>query len=291
MNTGILLTGGKGLRLNPQSIFVNKHFNIVYDKPVFFYSLTSLILTGIDKLIISCNQADEKIFSFYVKYLKKIGLPSEMVLQPSAGGIPTAIQVCENKVDKNSKITVMLGDNVIVGNELTSFIKLKNNNNAVCYLKKVLNLKKFGIARFSKDNKIVDFIEKPKKIYPEDKAVIGLYQFPYSVFEIIRTIKPSQRGETEIVDVLRYYNNKKKLNYFEFGRGVYWSDVGSHNSILESSNFIKGLQKNSGRIIGMPEEAMLFLGKIKKPKQFKEIKNFYKDNKNYTNYLNMIKQK
>ena len=289
MNTGIILLGGRGLRLSPQSIFVNKHLNIIHDKPVFFFSLTALILSGIDRLLISCNKNDESIFQVYAEYLTRIGLITTVVTQPTSGGIPTAIKVCKNKIDNKSTITVMLGDNILVGNDLSSYLKKNNDNKefATCFLKKVLDPKKFGVARFTKSGNISGFVEKPKTTVFSDRAVIGFYKFPSSVFNVINKLKPSKRGETEITDVLKYYKRINKLKYSEFGRGVYWSDIGSHNTILDTSNFIKSLQNNSGQIIGMPEEALMYLKKIKK-KHVDYIKNFYNGNKSYVDYLNII---
>jgi glucose-1-phosphate thymidylyltransferase len=290
MNIGIILLGGKGLRLTPQSIFVNKHLNIIYDKPVFFYSLTALILSGIDSLVMSCNKEDQTIFRKYSYYLSKIGLPTSVVTQPTSGGIPTAIQVCKNKIKKNSTVSVILGDNLLVGNDLIYHLNQNNEfkkNHAICFLKKVADLKKFGVARVDKNNKICDFLEKPTFVKSSDRAVIGFYQFPYSVFKVIANLKPSKRGETEIIDILKYYKKKNCLKISEFGRGVYWSDIGSHDSILDSNNFIKSLQNNSGQIIGLPEEALLYVKKMKK-KHKNYIKNFYKENKDYTKYLTDI---
>jgi glucose-1-phosphate thymidylyltransferase len=290
MNTGIILLGGRGLRLSPQSIFVNKHLNIIYDKPVFFYSLTALILSGIDSLVMTCNNIDQEIFDKYSQYLNKVGLPTSLVVQPTAGGIPNAIQICKNKIKKNNSISVILGDNILVGNDLVYYLNKNNKNKknyATCFLKKVADPRKFGVARINKNNNIYNFIEKPNFANSKDRAVIGFYKFPYSVFEIINNLKPSKRGETEIIDVLKYYKNKKILQTCEFGRGVYWSDIGDHESILNSNNFIKNLQCNSGQIIGLPEEALLHLKKIKK-KHIGYIKNLYSGNKNYIKYFSDI---
>lgn len=288
MNTGIILLGGKGLRISPQSKFVNKHMNMIYDKPIFFYSITALILSGIDKLVISCNNTDRDIFDNYSKYLSRLGLTTKVVVQSKSGGIPTAIEVCKKEIEEGSEITVILGDNLIVGNDL--FVNIKNtkkNNNAICFLKKVPDPENFGIAKINPNGKILNFIEKPKYTKSRDRAVIGFYKFPFSVFKVIDKLRPSKRGETEIVDVLKYYKKNNKLNYLEFGRGVYWSDMGSYNSILDAGNFIKNMQTNSDQIIGIPEEALLRFKKINK-KKIKEIKNFYSNNKNYINYLDSL---
>jgi glucose-1-phosphate thymidylyltransferase len=288
MNTGIILLGGKGLRISPQSKFVNKHMNMIYDKPVFFYSITALILSGIDKLVISCNKIDRDIFDDYSKYLCRLGLITKVVIQSESGGIPTAIEVCKKEIEEGSEITVILGDNLIFGNDL--FLNIKNtkkNNKSMCFLKKVPDPENFGIAKINSNGKILNFVEKPKYTNSRDRAVIGFYKFPFSVFNVIDKLKPSRRGETEIVDVLQYYKKNNKLNYFEFGRGVYWSDMGSYNSILDAGNFIKNMQLNSNQIIGLPEEALIRLKKISK-KQLKVIKKFYLNNKSYVNYLNSL---
>lgn len=282
MNTGILLLGGKGIRLTPQSNFVNKHLNLLYDKPLFFYPLTTLILSGIDRLILCCNQKEKKVFLDYSNYLKKLGLPTFINVQPLGEGIPSAIYTCQKLIPKNSKIKIMLGDNLLVGNNLVNILHFDNNDYSTIFIKKTRNMNNFGIVRTL--NNDYKFIEKPKNIYLNDKAVLGIYFFQYEMLKLIKELKKSKRGETEIVDLLNLLKNKKSIIRKELGRGIYWSDIGNNDSFIESANFLKNLQYNSNEFIGLPEEALYRKNKLN-TKSLKYVKDFYKGNLNITEYL------
>ena len=242
MRTGIILLGGKGSRLSPQSNFVNKHLNQLYDKPLFFYSLTTLILSGIDELVLCCNKNEKNIFDNYANYLTNLGLKTNVCIQPLSQGIPSAIYACSELISQGSSIKIILGDNLLVGNELMQALDTNDDNKAYIFTKKTSNMESLGVLRKS-SNKKFSFIEKPNKTLISDRAIIGLYILPYKSLKMIKNLKKSKRGETEIIDLVKEFYKKNLLAIKEFGRGVYWSDVGSHESFVNSSILIKNLKK------------------------------------------------
>lgn len=278
-DTGIILLGGNGKRMYPSSIYYNKHLTHVYGKPLFYYSLTLFILLGLKNIYLVVNKNDKNIFSKYFNDGKKIGISIKYIVQEKANGIPSAVYLCKKFI--NDKFLLLLGDNFLYGGELIKFLqeKINESTNARIFLRNTRNPEKYGIAKIT-NQKIKHFYEKPKK-YISNDAIIGLYLFDRIFFEYFKKIKISQRGETEIVDILKHYLNDNLLSYSRLSLGSYWNDTGNLNEILNTSNFIYQMESSGLNKIGYVEYVSFLKGNISKKQLLKLISDMpdsdYKD--------------
>ena len=224
INKGIVLAGGTGTRLSPLTKAVNKQLLPLYDKPLIFYPLSILMLAGIRNILIILNDGQEKNFFNILGTGKRFGIKIKYKIQKKPRGIADAFLLGKNFI-KGDNVALILGDNFFYGQNLTGkLLKAKTHNlGATIFLKKVNNPKSFGVAVI-KNLQITKIVEKPKK-FISNQAITGLYFFDNEVVKIASKIIPSRRNELEITDVLKSYQNNKKLKYEEIGRGAVWSDA------------------------------------------------------------------
>ena len=256
MRKGIILAGGDGTRLYPNTIAISKHLLSVYDKPMIYYSLSTLMLANIREILIICKKDDLKLYKKLLNDGSKFGIKLSYKIQDKPNGIAEALIIAKNFL-KNSPCVLILGDNIFYG---PSFQKIllnanKNKNNATVFSYYVKNPSDYGIINFNK-NKIISIEEKP--VHPKSHyALTGLYFYPKNVANIAKKLKPSERKELEITDLNNIYLKNKKLSNIFLGRGFTWLDAGNIDSLFEASLFIKTLQSRQGSKICCPEEIAL----------------------------------
>ena len=279
---GIILAGGQGSRLYPLTKTISKHLLPVYDKPLIYYPLSTLMLAGIRNILII---SDKENLSNYKKLLKdgnELGINISYEIQNKPNGIAEAFIVGEKFIN-NSKCALILGDNIFYGNELKKILDKakKYKKGSFILLYQVGNPENFGVANI-KNNKIMSIVEKPKK--PKSKyAITGLYFYDKDICKIAKKIKPSKRGELEISSINQHYLKRKRLKFDILGRGNAWLDTGTFDSLIDAGQFVRTIEKRQGFKISCPEEISFRNGWLKK-KDLKKIAKKIK-NKNYKNYL------
>ena len=253
INKAIIMAGGNGTRLRPSTIAVNKHLIPIYDKPLIYYPLSLLMLIGIKNFLIIVNKKEKKDFQKLLGNGENLGIKINYCEQEKPTGIPEAFKLGKSFIN-NDNVALMLGDNIFYGQGLVEIItkaktKLKG---ARIFSYPVRNPKDFGVVELKK-NKIIKLVEKPKKT-KSNLAITGLYFFDKNVVEISKKLKPSIRNETEIIDVLKYYQKQKKLNLTQLGRGSAWLDTGTVNNNLSCSNFVQVVEERQNYKIACIEE-------------------------------------
>ena len=283
---GIILAGGKGTRMSPLTKAVNKQLLPIYDKPLIYYPLSILMLAKIRDILIIVNKGQLKQYKKLIPHGNNLGLKISFVEQDKPRGLPDAFILGEKFINKKS-VAMILGDNFFYGQNLSSLLyncaKLKNG--AKIILHSVQNPELFGVAKINSNKKILKIIEKPKK-FISNNAITGLYFFDKDVVKYAKRLKPSKRGELEIIDLINQYKNKNKLSAEFIGRGGAWLDTGSISDYYKTSAFVQAIENRQGLKIACLEEIAFLNGWIKK----KEIKNqikFY-GNCEYSNYLRKI---
>jgi len=280
---GIILAGGHGTRMSPLTKAVNKQLLPIYDKPLIYYPLSILMLAGIKEILIIVNKGQLDQFKKIIPNGKNLGIKISYQEQLYPGGLPEAFVIGEKFIKKDN-IALILGDNFFYGQSLSSKLKqcTKLKNGATVFLHKVSKPELYGVAKINKQNKIIKIVEKPKK-FISDYAVTGLYFFDNNVVKYAKKLKPSKRGETEIVDLLEKYKKKRKLSANFIGRGGAWLDTGSIQDFYNTSNFVNTIENRQGFKIACLEEIALINKWIKKKDVINSIK-FY-GNCEYSNYL------
>ena len=283
---GIILAGGAGTRMSPLTKAVNKQLLPLYDKPLFFYPLSILMLAKIKNILIIVNKGQIDQFKKILPNGNNLGIKIEYKEQQKPNGLPDAFLVGESFI-KNDPVALILGDNFFYGQSLTKKLiecsKLKKG--AKVLLHPVKNPSSFGVATINKNKKIINIVEKPKKT-KSNLAVTGLYFFDDEVVNFTKTLKKSKRNELEIVDLLNKYKKKGKLSSDIIGRGGSWLDTGSIKNFHNTSNFIATIEDRQGFKIGCIEEIALNNKWISK-KEIKKAINFY-GNCEYAKYLSKI---
>ena len=254
---GIILAGGVGSRMSPLTKAVNKHLLPIYDKPVLFYPLSILMLSGIKNILIIVNKGQENQFKKILPNGKNLGIKITYAEQKSPKGLPDAFLIGEKFIN-NSSVALILGDNFFYAQSLTNKLKqcVKSNKGATVILHPVRNPAAYGVASVNKKNKVTKIIEKPKKNF-SNLAVTGLYFFNNQVVDYSKKLKPSKRNELEIVDLLNKYKNENKLTAQFLGRGGAWLDTGSINDFYDTSAFVSALENRQGLKIACLEEIAL----------------------------------
>lgn len=282
---GILLCGGSSTRLYPSSIAVNKHLFQVYSKPMCYYSLTTIMLSGIKDVLIISNRKDISSYQMLFGDGKHLGMRIYYAVQETPNGIVEAFIIGEQFIG-NDAVCLSLGDNVIYGQDLSN--RLKNatkqvdfNGGATIFGYRVKDPERYGIVEVS-DGKVVSIEEKPKEP-KSDIAIIGLYFYDNKVVNIAKNLKPSNRGELEISDVNNEYLKIGKLNLEVLGRGNVWLDCGTFDSLLDASNFVATIEHRQGTKIGCIEE-IAYRMKFIDEKQLRKLAEEYKNNE-YKEYL------
>ena len=250
---GIILAGGKGTRLFPITNVVSKQLLPIYDKPMIYYPLSTLMLSGIKEILIITNEKDETLFRDLLGNGQKFGISIEYKTQKKPEGIAQAFIIAEEFIKDNS-VTLILGDNIFYGKGLINLLeKSNNNNNATIFAYPVKDPERYGVVEFNKKFEVISIEEKPKN--PKSNyAITGIYYYDNTVIDKAKSIKPSKRGELEISDINNLYLEENCLNVELFGRGLAWLDTGTFDSLNEASLFIKTLENRQGLKISCPEE-------------------------------------
>ena len=254
---GIILAGGIGTRMSPLTKAVNKHLLPIYDKPVFFYPLSVLMLSGIKDILIIVNKGQLNQFKKILPNGNNLGIKVTYAEQKQPAGLPDAFLIGERFIG-NDNVALILGDNFFYAQSLTKKLKecVKLKKGATVILHPVGNPSSYGIASIDKKNKIRKIIEKPKKNF-SNLAVTGLYFFDNKVINFTKKLKPSKRNELEIVDLLNNYKKNNKLTAQFLGRGGAWLDTGSINDFYDASAFVSALENRQGLKIACLEEIAL----------------------------------
>ena len=283
---GIILAGGKGTRMSPLTKAVNKQLLPIYDKPLIFYPLSILMLAGIKEILIIVNKGQLYQYKKLIPNGNNLGIKITYLEQDKPRGLPDAFVIGEKFIGKDN-VAMILGDNFFYGQNLTS--KLQENTKikkgARVVLHKVQHPEAFGVAKVDKKNRILSIKEKPKK-FLSDLAITGLYFFDNKVVELAKKLKPSKRGEVEIVDLLNFYKSKKQLSADIIGRGGAWLDTGSIEDFYKTSAFVSAVENRQGFKIACLEEISFNKGWINK-KHIKNSIKFY-GNCEYSSYLKKL---
>lgn len=286
---GIILAGGSGTRLYPITKGTSKQLLAIYDKPMIYYPLSVLMLSGIREVLIISTPQDLPNFKKLLGNGSEIGMQFSYVEQPSPDGLAQAFILGEDFIG-NDDVCLILGDNIFYGagidQKLSEAVKnVKENNKASIFGYYVKNAKRYGVADFDEEGNVLSIEEKPDK--PKSNyAVVGLYYYPNNVIEVAKSIKPSARGELEITTVNQEYLKNENLRMELMGRGYAWLDTGTQDSLLEASNFIQTIEKRQGLKIACLEEIAFEKGYISK-KQLKSLAEQYRSNE-YGEYLMKI---
>ncbi len=280
---GIILAGGKGTRMSPLTKAVNKQLLPIHDKPLIFYPLSILMLSKIKDVLIIVNKGQLQQYKKLIPNGKNLGMKINFIEQNKPIGLPDAFILGERFIGKDN-VAMILGDNFFYGQNLTQKLEkcTKIKTGAKVVLHKVQNPELFGVAKINKFEKIIKIKEKPKK-YLSNFAITGLYFFDNKVIEYAKKLKPSIRGELEIIDLLNKYKKNKKLSAEFIGRGGAWLDTGSIEDYYKTSAFVQAIENRQGLKIACIEE-IAFLNKWIKKKEIKNQIKFY-GNCNYSNYL------
>jgi glucose-1-phosphate thymidylyltransferase len=246
---GIIMAGGQGTRLAPLTTIINKHLLPIYNKPMIYYSLSTLIYTGVKEVLIICNVGDEPLFAQILKeIIKKYKIKIYYQIQQNTGrGIAEGLMISKDFIMQADKIVFILGDNFFYGRlfpQLINSYLIKKTNKSYIFVSQVTNPKEYGVAYF-KQKKLIKIVEKPNN--PKSNfAVTGLYIYNKNVLKVINQIKPSRRNELEITSVNNALLKNNHLNYVNIGRGTTWFDLGSYENIYQCAEFIQILEKRQG---------------------------------------------
>ncbi len=283
---GIILAGGHGTRMSPLTKAVNKQLLPIYDKPLLFYPLSILMLAGIKNILIIVNKGQLSQFKKVIPNGNNLGIKISFKEQTHPGGLPEAFVIGEEFIKKD-KVALILGDNFFYGQSLSLKLKesTKLKSGAKVFLHKVSKPELYGVAKINKNKKIIKIVEKPKK-FVSDYAITGLYFFDNKVVKLAKKLKPSKRGETEIIDLLNNYKKRNKLKADFIGRGGVWLDTGSIKDFYNTSSFVSTIENRQGFKIACLEE-ISFLNKWIKRKEIENSIKFY-GNCEYSNYLKKI---
>jgi glucose-1-phosphate thymidylyltransferase len=251
---GIILAGGSGTRLYPVTQFISKQLLPVYDKPMIYYPLSVLMLAGIREILLISTPQDIPRFQDLLKDGTQWGLNIQYCIQPSPGGLAEAFILGKNFIGDNLS-TLILGDNIFYGHDLNDLLShaMQKEEGSTIFAYHVHDPERYGVVEFNQNNKAISLEEKPKN--PKSNyAVTGLYFYDKDVVRMAETLEPSARGELEITDLNRLYLNQEKLRVEMMGRGYAWLDTGTHDSLLEASQFIATIENRQGLKVACPEE-------------------------------------
>ena len=260
---GIILAGGSGTRLHPLTLAVSKQLMPIYDKPMIYYPLSTLMWAGIREILIISTPKDILLFEKLLGDGHQLGCKFKYAVQERPNGLAEAFLIGEDFIGKD-KVALILGDNIFYGTGLSELLQQNNNpNGGIVYAYHVHDPERYGVVEFDKNNNVVSIEEKPKK--PKSNfAVPGIYFYDNSVVDIAKNIKPSGRGELEITDINKAYLKKGKLKVSILDKGTAWLDTGTFQSLLQASQFVEVIEERQGLKIGAIEEAAYSMGYISK---------------------------
>lgn len=286
---GIILAAGAGTRLYPASLPISKILLPIYDKPMIYYPLSTLMLAGIKDILIITNETD---YDNFVKLLgdgSQWGIHIDYEIQYIQKGIADAFLLAEKWIN-GEKVALILGDNIFHGFGFSTILSnVISNNGATVFGYRVSDPERFGVVEFDDNKKVLSLEEKPNK--PKSNyAVTGLYFYDGKVCDYAKMLKPSARGELEITDLNKIYLEKNQLNVELLGRGFTWLDTGTHDSMLEASNFVRTIELNKGEQISCLEEIAVRKGFVSIEDMHKQIKPFVDKNAYYKYILLILKE-
>lgn len=267
---GIILAGGSGTRLYPLTKVISKQLMPIYDKPMIYYPLSTLMLAGIKDILVITTPRDSESFQNLLGEGSQWGIKISYKVQPSPDGLAQAFIIGEEFINGEG-CALILGDNIFYGHDLSKLVKnaTQKDDGATIFAYYVKDPERYGIVEFDKNRKAISLEEKPEK--PKSNfAVTGLYFYDKNVVEYAKSIKPSARGELEITDLNKIYLEKGNLNVETLGRGYAWLDTGTHDSLLQAASFVETVQDRQGLKIACPEEIAYNLGYINK-EELKEL--------------------
>ena len=259
---GIILAGGSGTRLYPVTQAISKQLLPVYDKPMVYYPLSTLMLAGIRDILVISTPKDTPRFEELLGDGRKWGIRLRYAVQPKPGGIAQAFLVGRKFIGKDP-VALILGDNLFHGHDLTTLLKkaAQKKRGASIFAYPVEDPERYGVVEFDRKGKAIGIEEKPKR--PRSRyAVVGLYFYDNRVVQVAEGLKPSARGELEITDVNKAYLARGQLDVLPMGRGYAWLDTGTHESLLEASHFIETIERRQGLKVACPEEIAYRMGYI-----------------------------
>ena len=283
---GIILAGGKGTRMSPLTKAVNKQLLPIYDKPLIFYPLSILMLSKIKDILIIVNKGQLNQYKKILPDGNNLGMKISYLEQPKPIGLPDAFVIGEKFIGKEN-VAMILGDNFFYGQNLSKLLlsSTKLKKGAKVILHKVIKPELYGVAKLNRSNKIIKIQEKPKKFF-SDLAITGLYFFDNKVTKYAKKLKPSKRGEVEIIDLLKFYKIRNELSADLIGRGGAWLDTGSMDDFYRTSNFVSAIENRQGLKIACLEEIAFNNNWITK-KNIKQSIKFY-GNCDYSKYLSKL---
>ena len=258
---GIILAGGSGTRLHPLTLSVSKQLMPIYDKPMIYYPLSTLMYAGINEVLIISTPKDLPLFKDLLGDGKKFGCTFEYAVQEHPNGLAEAFLIGEDFIG-DDKVALILGDNIFYGTGLEKLLQTNNNpNGGIIYAYRVNDPERYGVVEFDQDGKAISIEEKPE--HPKSNyAVPGIYFYDNTVVDIAKNIKPSHRGELEITDINKEYLKQGKLSVSILDRGTAWLDTGTFQSLMQASQFVEVIEQRQGLKVGAIEGVALEMGYI-----------------------------
>ncbi|WP_299455580.1 glucose-1-phosphate thymidylyltransferase RfbA [uncultured Microscilla sp.] len=285
---GIILAGGSGTRLHPLTLSVSKQLLPVYDKPMIYYPLATLMSAGIQEILIITTPQDNQLFRTLLGDGKRLGCSFSYAIQENPEGLAQAFIIGEEFIGSDS-VALILGDNIFYGTGLEKILQEQNNpKGGVVFAYHVSDPERYGVVDFDANNKAISIEEKPKK--PKSNfAVPGLYFYDNQVVAMAKNLKPSARGELEITDINRIYLEKEQLSVGILDRGTAWLDTGTFTSLMQAGQFVQVIEERQGLKVGSIEETAYTMGYINKEELMAIAQPLVKSG--YGNYLiNLVKQ-